>query len=303
MNYLKEILAFERLQDLHQLSAGQARLWYTLLYLNNISGWQEWFTVASSVLENRCSLSRSGIVKARDELIEKGYIEFRSNGRKAGSYHINDLTRLWQNDEPSDGHSQTDDTSSHSETANILSVETSTSTSTPATQPSSVQTSKQSPTPLNKLNKTKTKPNTNQHHPSQSLILWNRNWGRPTSHVQSEIEKWVGEFGDELVQWAIKAALDRSVGKKGSVAYVKKMLTKYRQMEISTVEQAEEEAANFQQKQQRASGRSSWHRPRRVEKLPSWKTEQKPVHITSPEQEAEVKKLLAQLHADEEQVS
>lgn len=302
MNYLKEILAFERLQDLHQLSAGQARLWYTLLYLNNISGWQEWFTVASSVLENRCSLSRSGVVKARDELIEKGYIKFRSNGRKAGSYHINDLTLLWQNDEPSDRQSKTTETSNHSETTNAPSDQASASTSAAASQPNSVQTSQQSPTPLNKLNKTQTKPNLNQHHPSQSLILWNRNWGRPSSHVQAEVENWVGEFSDELVQWAIKAALDRSVSKNGSVAYVKKMLTKYRQMGISTVEQAEEEAANFQQKQQRGSSRSSWRRPRRVEKQPSWKREQKPVHITTPEQEAEVKKLLAQLHADEEQV-
>lgn len=307
MNYLKQILAFERLQELHQLSTGQARLWYALLYLNNISGWQEWFTVASSVLENRCSLSRSGMVKARKELIEKGYLRVRSNGRKAASYSIKDLTLLWQNDDVTDN--QTELRQEEVAEKPIAKAQApvkhqaSTSVSCPANPSTSAQVSRQAPTPLNKQNPNKTKQDLNQHHPSKALILWNRNWGRPTAHVKVEIEKWVGNFGNDLVEWAIKAALDRSVGKTGAVTYVRKMLTKYRQMGIKTVEQAEEEATKFQQNRNANQRHHAWQRPKRVEKQPSWKTDEQPVHITTPEQAAEVKALIAQLHEDEEETT
>lgn len=88
MNYLQEILNFERLQDINRLSPGQARLWYVLMYVNNVCGWRKWFTIASSSLEFRCGLSRGGIIKARNELKRLGYIDFKTNGRKATSYHM-----------------------------------------------------------------------------------------------------------------------------------------------------------------------------------------------------------------------
>lgn len=88
MNYLQEILNFEKLQELNRLAPGQARVWYVLMYLNNITGWQSWFTVASSTLEFRSGLSRQGVIKARNELKQLGYIDFKTNGRSATSYHM-----------------------------------------------------------------------------------------------------------------------------------------------------------------------------------------------------------------------
>lgn len=91
MNYLKEILNFEKLQELNQVSPGQARLWYVLMYVNNLAGWKDWFTVASSTLEFRSGLSRQGVIKSRDRLKQLGYIDFKTNGRKATAYHMNPL--------------------------------------------------------------------------------------------------------------------------------------------------------------------------------------------------------------------
>lgn len=91
MNYLQEILNFEKLQELNRLAPGQARVWYVLMYLNNITGWQSWFTVASSTLEFRSGLSRQGVIKARNELKQLGYIDFKTNGRSATSYHMKPL--------------------------------------------------------------------------------------------------------------------------------------------------------------------------------------------------------------------
>ena len=91
MNYLQEILNFEKLQELNRVSAGQARVWYVLMYLNNIAGWKSWFTVASSTLEFRSGLSRQGVIKARNELKQLGYIDFKTHGRKATSYQMKSL--------------------------------------------------------------------------------------------------------------------------------------------------------------------------------------------------------------------
>ena len=141
MNYLQEILSFEKLQEINLVSPGQARLWYVLMYINNLTGWKTWFTVASSTLEFRSGLSRSGVIKARNELKQLGYIDFQTNGRKATSYRMISLTQ--DSTQPSVQGSTQDG------------VQSSTHTSTQ----DGVQGSTQVGTPLYKQNKTQTKLN------------------------------------------------------------------------------------------------------------------------------------------------
>lgn len=145
MNYLQEILSFEKLQEINLVSPGQARLWYVLMYINNLTGWKTWFTVASSTLEFRSGLSRSGVIKARNELKQLGYIDFQTNGRKATSYRMISLTQDSTQDsaQPSVQGSTQDG------------VQSSTHTSTQ----DGVQGSAQVGTPLYKQNKTQTKLN------------------------------------------------------------------------------------------------------------------------------------------------
>ena len=145
MNYLQEILSFEKLQEINLVSPGQARLWYVLMYINNLTGWKTWFTVASSTLEFRSGLSRSGVIKARNELKQLGYIDFQTNGRKATSYRMISLTQDSTQDsaQPSVQGSTQDG------------VQSSTHTSTQ----DGVQGSTQVGTPLYKQNKTQTKLN------------------------------------------------------------------------------------------------------------------------------------------------
>lgn len=145
MNYLQEILSFEKLQEINLVSPGQARLWYVLMYINNLTGWKTWFTVASSTLEFRSGLSRSGVIKARNELKQLGYIDFQTNGRKATSYRIISLTQ----DSTQDGAQPSVQGSTQ------VGVQSSTHTSTQ----DGVQGSAQVDTPLYKQNKTQTKLN------------------------------------------------------------------------------------------------------------------------------------------------
>ena len=88
MNYLSEILAFNDLFMTNEFSTGQIALWYALMYINNKSGWAEWFTVTNRTLEQRTGLSRNGILKARNTLAQKGLISFKTNRTNATMYKM-----------------------------------------------------------------------------------------------------------------------------------------------------------------------------------------------------------------------
>lgn len=88
MDYLRECKAFYDSLDYNQLSSGQIALWYVLLNICNKSGWQTWFTAANSTLASS-GLSVSGINKARNQLKQLGYIDFKPQGKnKATKYRI-----------------------------------------------------------------------------------------------------------------------------------------------------------------------------------------------------------------------
>lgn len=70
------------------LSTGQVSLYMALLHVCNRSNWTEWFQVPNQVLSVLTGLSRSGILKARNELKQRGVIDFKERGTKATIYKI-----------------------------------------------------------------------------------------------------------------------------------------------------------------------------------------------------------------------
>nr|DAN97745.1 MAG TPA: helix-turn-helix domain protein [Caudoviricetes sp.] len=88
MNYITEIKAFHDKVELNGLSSGQIALWYALMYINNKCGWLEWFTVPNQVLSIHSGLSRSGILKARNQLKQLGLLDFKERGTKATAYKL-----------------------------------------------------------------------------------------------------------------------------------------------------------------------------------------------------------------------
>lgn len=93
MNYIQQINAFNDFILYEQsLSSGQVALWYTLMSIDNRTGWKDPFTATNQMLESLSGLSRPGILKARNMLKQFGLITFQPNGRnKATSYHIKEL--------------------------------------------------------------------------------------------------------------------------------------------------------------------------------------------------------------------
>ena len=88
MNYIAQINAFWDSATTNPLSTGQVSLYFALLHVCNRSNWIEWFAAPNQVLSVLTGLSRSGILKARNELKQRGLIDFRERGTKTTLYTI-----------------------------------------------------------------------------------------------------------------------------------------------------------------------------------------------------------------------
>jgi len=89
MNYIIEINAFYDWLLYNSLPTGAIALWHALMSINNKAGWADEFTVANIVLQGMTGLSRQGLDKARNQLIQKGLIQYKKGtSNQAGKYKM-----------------------------------------------------------------------------------------------------------------------------------------------------------------------------------------------------------------------
>ena len=88
--------AFYTQQMMNPMSSGQIALWHAIVRIANKSRWPDWFTIAGITLVQLSGLSHAGVKKARNELKQRGLIDFRANGTKATSYHLIDISESSQ---------------------------------------------------------------------------------------------------------------------------------------------------------------------------------------------------------------
>lgn len=88
MTYIDLINAFWDSAMINPLSSGQIALYFALLNLCNKNYWSEWFPASSQLLCVLTGLSKSGVMKARKELQERGLLEWEQQGTKATSYKL-----------------------------------------------------------------------------------------------------------------------------------------------------------------------------------------------------------------------
>ena len=320
MNYLKQVLALNQLQLRDPLSKGQYMLFHALLNVNNDCGWIEWFEVASIRLELFSQMSREGVQKARKELIERGLIEFKSNGTRAGSYRLKKLYEdSTQVSTQTSTQVSTQDSTQISTQTNAeieplstplpTQLEKNTQMSTQNSTQSSTQGSPQDSTPLNKQNKTKlnkskvnsctsyTELNTensadNDDNKATENVFefYQKNFGILSSFVQEDILYWIRDIGDGLVLEALKRALEQNK----EYGYAKKIMQSWVRKGIDSLEKAEAERVQFIRANEKRG--NSYQRTGRVATVPDWVNNPNETKETklSPEEE---QKLRDQLNA------
>lgn len=87
--YLEEIDAFYDWSMTNTPSTGEIALWHALMSIWRKASYIDEFSVANLVLQSRTGLSRQGVEKARNGLIQKSIIMYsKGKGRKAGKYQL-----------------------------------------------------------------------------------------------------------------------------------------------------------------------------------------------------------------------
>ncbi|WP_273932021.1 DnaD domain protein [Lacticaseibacillus paracasei] len=114
MDLFKLIREFYIQQSVNPLSTGQIALWHGLVYQCNQLGWPSEFNMPNRTLETLTGLSRQGIVKARNALKQSGLIDFQTNGVKATTYSVIDISRKLSTSDSRQPGSQADDSVSNS---------------------------------------------------------------------------------------------------------------------------------------------------------------------------------------------
>ncbi|MFK5270119.1 DnaD domain protein, partial [Lacticaseibacillus paracasei] len=114
MDLFKLIREFYIQQSVNPLSTGQIALWHGLVYQCNQLGWPSEFNMPNRTLETLTGLSRQGIIKARNALKQSGLIDFHTNGVKATTYSVIDISRKLSTSDSRQPSSQADDSVSDS---------------------------------------------------------------------------------------------------------------------------------------------------------------------------------------------
>lgn len=280
MNYIQQIRALDDFKLYKtRLSSGEIALWHALMSINNKTGWQEWFTAANSMLVSLSGLSRSGILKDRNVLKQLGLIDFKTNGKRATSYHVCVLYTL---NSTQDSKHQSKQDSTHD--------------------------SKQDSNTLNKLNQTKHKPDeedarTNSPNPIKDrqdiLQVWQQLWGFPNPIAQQDLDTWIADFGTDIVYLAIWYAGKKNVLARSADTWLDRTFEDWHKQKVNTVAKAKQAIKSHEERNSTAKGGYAKQRVNTKETMPKYSQPPEQKELT-PEQQDQLDKQLAALKRTEE---
>ena len=312
MNYILQVKAFNKLHLRDPFSKGQFMLFHALLDVNNDCGWIEWFDVALARLELFSQLSREGIQKARAELVERGLIEFKSNGTRAGSYR---LKKLYEDSTQVSTQTSTQNSTqkvtkkerlnTDLTTEKVENTQTSTQASTQISTQESTQSSTQESTSLNKQNKTKVcsssekevsmeSHSTNDNASKENVFeFYQQNFGILSPFVQQDMLYWIQDIGHELVLEALKRTLEQNK----EYGYAKRIMQSWVKKGVDTLEKAMAERVQYVRSFDKKT--NSYPRTGRVAPVPDWAVNQNETKETklSPEEEQKLREQLNTLRS------
>lgn len=213
MNYIAELNAFERLLETVRLSGNAQLLWYKLMCLANKSNWAEWIEVDNGRLESILGCGNKTLIRARDKLIEKHFIEYRrGKGRGVGKYKIislmckNDTTNDTSNDTSSDTSKQKKEKKQKKENNNII-------------------------------NKNKTEKEIDKEKGAAVLKSYRENIGETSPYIHDKLLEWANVVDESLILYAIEQAAAYG---KCTYSYVEAILQSHFKSGRKTREKAEQ---------------------------------------------------------------
>lgn len=313
MDLFKLIREFYIQQSVNPLSTGQIALWHGLVYQCNQLGWPSEFNMPNRTLETLTGLSRQGIVKSRNALKQSGLIDFQTNGVKATTYSVIDISRKLSTSDSRQPSGQDDDSVSNSrqhsrQPSRQHSLQGSLQ---PSRQHSSTYT-KQDETRLDKTKRQQTtapvkaaeRPAEEPSSSSSSILdicnFWEGNgFGQLSPFTRESLVDWVADMRkagspepEKLVLNALRTAVESNVR---NYKYVNGILKNWESKRLLTV--AAVDANDNERKTNQPQRR--YGKPVRNEKLPDWaKPGYKPEHKkASAEDRAELAEQLQKLRA------
>ena len=232
MNYIKELNAFRDWLLLNELSTSEIALWHALMTINNMTGWQEWFTAPNQTVQRLTGLSKQGLDNTRNGLKTKGLILYEKGKRgQSGKYKMISLVNKLVNsvdqivDQTYDQcDDQCDDQSDDQSYAYDLTI-----------------------------NKHKQKQNNillqQSAHANEPdpVLVYEREIGDFTDIIKDDFMDWLhGGYFDEPKLIMIEAIKEAAIHEKRSWAYVVKVLRRCLQQNVRTLEQFRQAKAEFE---------------------------------------------------------
>lgn len=101
MNYIKQLNEFYTTLDYKPLPANAIAIYTILLQIANRTGWIDKFRVANNVLMSKCDLDLQKLIRARNKLINQGYIIY-IKGRNQLEAPIYSIVKLYDNNKAND---------------------------------------------------------------------------------------------------------------------------------------------------------------------------------------------------------
>lgn len=214
MNYIKQVNLFYKLLPNNPLSSNSQCLYFYLLNKNNELGWIKEFTIANSIICGFTSLNISAFQRARNSLIQKGYIKYKKgHSNNAGYYTIVEFEQ--QSEQQNEQHNEQQSDNRVSNTTNTL----------------------------NKQNKTKQKEN----NLDAAVDFYNQNINLITPFEYQKLQDY-SDMEENLIVLAMEKAVTAN---KRSFNYIDGILKAWKSKGITTLAQARNEEEIFRQSKTR----------------------------------------------------
>lgn len=261
MDYIRQINAFENLNEYNEIGPGAQLLWYKLMRVANLSGWQNELSISNTKLQSMTKTSEKTLINNRNQLIQNGLLQYKKRGRtKAGIYILTDLT----------GNFTANPTVNNLTTGNIpvnTTVDSTVNTKVIPSVDCSVDTSAY-------INKTKLNKTNKEDEEDMGVYEFiQKSWGKPpTGILQGALGPWIRDWGSEMILFAFQSAYENSVEMHGLKKYVDKIFTTWKANNVSTLQDAVKAKEDWEAKKNQkifSNSRAKRHVTRK-EPEPKW---------------------------------